>query len=378
MKRTFIISLICWATALMAYAADIDSIPPKRNIFQQFIEYLGDANKPKKQKPFDFSIIGGPFYSSDKGFGVGLVAAGLYRIDKTDTIMQPSSISIYSSASTGLCFNVGVEGANFFRHDRMRINYSFEFESFRTYFWGIGYGMNSNDANKTGYKYFNLLGNADLGFRLTNGLYLGPMVSVSYTMGRHFDRPEMWQGLPTTIFNLGVGFLFKYDTRDYVTNPYRGVNLQLEQMFYPRFLVNKNAFSATRLSAAYYVPAWKGSVIASKIDANFTYGNTPWTLLPTFGGSNDMRGYYEGQYRDKCALMLCVELRQYIWNRFGLVAWGGAGKVFSTLKNFKFDHILPNYGIGIRWEFKKRVNVRLDYGFGRHCSGFVFSINEAF
>lgn len=40
---------------------------------------------------------------------------------------------------------------------------------------------------------------------------------------------------------------------------------------------------------------------------------------------------------------------------------------------------LPNYGIGYRWEFKKRMNVRLDYGFGKKDqNGFLFSINEAF
>ena len=36
-------------------------------------------------------------------------------------------------------------------------------------------------------------------------------------------------------------------------------------------------------------------------------------------------------------------------------------------------------GIGYRWEFKKNVNVRLDYGFGKNGqSGFIFNINEAF
>lgn len=377
MKRTLVISLLC-SLALAAGAAEADSTAHRGNIVRQLLNYLDDANKPKEQKAFDFSIIGGPHYSSDKGFGVGIVAAGLYRIDRADSVLQPSSVSIYGNATTGACFNVGIEGSNFFPHDRMRLNYNVEFESFKTYYWGIGYAMNSNDANRSSYQYLKALGQADLGFRLADGLYLGPLVSASYIMGRHFQKPELWDGLPASTFNLGVGFTFKYDTRDYVTNPYRGVNLQLEQIFYPRFIGNKNAFSTTRLSAAYYARAWKGAVIATKLDADFTYGNTPWTLLPTFGGSNDMRGYYEGQYRDKCALMLCAEVRQYIWNRFGLVAWGGAGKVFPTLKGFKLNHLLPNYGVGIRWEFKKRVNVRLDYGFGRDCSGFVFSINEAF
>jgi len=41
--------------------------------------------------------------------------------------------------------------------------------------------------------------------------------------------------------------------------------------------------------------------------------------------------------------------------------------------------ILPSFGIGYRWEFKKNINIRLDYGRGRfNESNFIFAINEAF
>ena len=39
---------------------------------------------------------------------------------------------------------------------------------------------------------------------------------------------------------------------------------------------------------------------------------------------------------------------------------------------------LPNYGVGYRWEFKNKVNVRFDYGFGKGENSFLFSINDAF
>ena len=90
-----------------------------------------------------------------------------------------------------------------------------------------------------------------------------------------------------------------------------------------------------------------------------------------------MRGYYEGRYRDKHSMATQLELRQHVWRRNGIVARVGVGNVFHDSKSFK--HLLPNYGIGYRWEFKKHVNVRLDYGRGRAGqSGFTFNINEAF
>ncbi|MDE7125701.1 MAG: hypothetical protein K2O12_04385, partial [Muribaculaceae bacterium] len=98
----------------------------------------------------------------------------------------------------------------------------------------------------------------------------------------------------------------------------------------------------------------------------------------TLGGSESMRGYYEGRYRDRNAIDLTVELRQHIYRRSGAVIWAGAGNVFPNLSSWRWKHTLPNFGVGYRWEFKHRMNVRLDYGFGRHTSAFVFSINEAF
>ena len=62
-----------------------DTVAVKRSFFKKFLDYFNDANKEKKNKKFDFSVIGGPHYSSDTKFGLGLVAAGLYRTDYKDT-----------------------------------------------------------------------------------------------------------------------------------------------------------------------------------------------------------------------------------------------------------------------------------------------------
>ena len=44
----------------------------------------------------------------------------------------------------------------------------------------------------------------------------------------------------------------------------------------------------------------------------------------------------------------------------------------------RFSRILPTPAWAYRWQFKKGVNVRLDYGFSRNGTGFIFNINEAF
>lgn len=118
---------------LYVASADIDDVattdtavsetPKKKNFFNKVIDYFADANK-KNDKKFDFSVIGGPHYSSDTQLGLGLVGAGLYRIDRSDTIMQPSNVSIFGDVSTVGFFLLGVRGNNFFPKDRFRLNYN--------------------------------------------------------------------------------------------------------------------------------------------------------------------------------------------------------------------------------------------------------------
>jgi hypothetical protein len=68
-----------------------------------------------------------------------------------------------------------------------------------------------------------------------------------------------------------------------------------------------------------------------------------------------------------------------VWKRNGVVFFVGAGNIFSSPGTLRLRQTLPNYGFGYRWEFKKRVNVRLDMGFGKRGQhGFIFNINEAF
>lgn len=365
-------------TAISAQADTAASATPARqNIIQRIIDYFDDSNKPHTEKDFDMSFIGGPYYSSDTKFGIGLVAAGLYRCDKADTLLPQSNVSLYFKATTSLLFQLGVRGTNIFAGDR-RLNYDINFASVKSKFWGIGYDENVCDDNESVYKYLASTAQADFQWPVADGMYLGPAARFDYINGRDFRKPWLWHDESDRTFNIGAGFTFSIDTRDCLTAPYCGLYLRFDQRFNPRFLGNKYAFSLSELTVSKYWPAWRDAIIAANFHTRLTYGNTPWGLLSTLGGSENMRGYYEGRYRDKCSMTACVELRQHIWHRNGAVVWVGAGSVFDKFSSMRWRKVLPNYGIGYRWEFKQRVNVRLDLGFGRHCSGFIFSINEAF
>ena len=388
-----ILTILIMMLALGSYASELsvtDSISSAEKVdtmalragkswVNRILDYFNDSNKNKKHKRFDFSVIGGPHYASNTKFGLGLVAAGLYRTDPNDSILPPSNVSLYGDVSSVGFYMLGVRGNHIAPKGRYRIDYHLYFYSFPADFWGIGYEMGDNDANKSDMKRWQAQAEVSFLFRVADNFYIGPMASYDYVIGKHIERPELLQGMDQHTWNVGAGVSLVYDNRDNLTNPHRGIFLNINQMFRPGFMGNDYAFSTTAFRFDAYQRLGKGTVLAEDVRANLNFGNPSWGMMAELGGTHSMRGYYEGRYRDKHSLEATVELRQHVWKRNGIVVWVGSGTIFPKFSALRSKQILPNAGVGYRWEFKKNVNVRLDYGFGKSGqSGFLFNINEAF
>ena len=372
-------SELCDSVAVYGSVAASDTaVVKKRNAIQRFFDYFGNANKERSDKKFDISFIGGPFYNSALGVGIGVVGSGLYRIKGCARELQPSNVSIFGSVSTTGFYMIGIRGNNIFPEERFRINYTMNFYSMPSYFWGIGYENGNNDDNRTKMDRWQAEIKGEFMAKVAENFYLGVLLSWDYIRGGGVEKNKhLFEGMDLITRNYGMGVTLQYDSRDLINNASRGVYLCVNQMFRPHWLWNDYAFSSTEFIASVYKQVWKGGLIAGDLRGKFNFGDPSWAMMSKLGGSTAMRGYYEGRYRDMHYMAAQVELRQHIWRRNGAVVWVGAGNVFHDGKSFK--HILPNYGFGYRWEFKKRVNVRLDVGFGKPGQySFMFNINEAF
>lgn len=361
----------------------LDSVVPKlpfykKGIIGKVYRYFEDSNEVHEEKDFDVSFIGGPYYSSDTKFGIALVAGAQYRHDKMDKSIPMSDANLTARATTSGFFELSLEGNHIFPADRQRLTYSVSISHVSTKYWGIGYDQAIDDANESKYKYVGSEAWASYLWHIGKHFFIGPKLSFNYLNGRDFTKPELLDGYSPRSFSWGPGITVQLDSRDNLTAPTRGLVLKLDQLFMPRFLANKSALSMTELTMAAYHGVWKGGILAWRAHARFTYGDTPWGMMATLGGSHNMRGYFEGRFRDKSEMDITLELRQHVWRRNGIVVWLGAGTVFPKFSALRWRTILPNGGVGYRWEFKKNMNVRVDLGFGRHEKGFIISINEAF
>lgn len=365
-------------TILPRVVRDTTALRPKPTLIDRIVDYISSANDPRPAKKFDFSLLGGPYYTSDTKLGIGIVAAGIYRRSLTDSV-PAGQFSIYGDISLTKYFKIGVDGTQYFNGKKYRLDYDVFFASRPDKFWGIGYDMARHDSNETGYKRWkSALDASFLISAFTPDFYVGPRINIVYVDGKNITRPRLWNGQKHRTFTDGIGLAMVYDSRDNEFCAFKGIYGRLDLMFAPKFLGNQYAFTLAEGTLCHYFEAWRGAVIASRLHARFTWGNTPWGLMSQLGGSSNMRGYWEGRYNDKCAADFTIELRQHLFSRIGAVVWGGVGEVFPAVANMFCGHALWNCGIGVRWEFKHRVNVRVDYGFGQNQNGLVFSINEAF
>lgn len=351
----------------------------KESWLRRIVTYFERSTEDRTfEKKIDVTFAGGPSYSKNTSFGIGLLASGLYRTDRSDSVTQPSNVAIFANVSVSGFYAIGITGNAIWKRNSHRINYAASFSSTPRTMWGVGYEAGRYNP-EVDYVEKSCRVSADYLYRVIPNLFLGAALNFQHTRGIKFDDTAYLGNEKTHYTATGIGLIAEYDSRDFIPNPWRGVYVSVRELFFPKgFGSCEKTLWRTTVTVDWYRQLWSGGVVATDLYAEFNSEGTPWPMLARLGGSNRMRGYYQGRYTDNDLITVQVELRQRIWRRIGGVVWGGAGNVFPELRRFDWAQTLPNYGIGLRWELKKRVNVRFDYGFGKQTSGFMLNINEAF
>jgi hypothetical protein len=136
-----------------------------------------------------------------------------------------------------------------------------------------------------------------------------------------------------------------------------------------------------------YLPVGHRHTVAWEVRSRSCLGDVPWTELSQIGTPWDMRGYVWGQYRDELMVYTMGEYRHMfnrktpnkkgsLESRWGFATWLGLGAVAPDIASI--PSVLPNAGIGLRFETEKRSNIRVDYGVGTNSSAFYVTFYEAF
>jgi outer membrane protein assembly factor BamA len=171
------------------------------------------------------------------------------------------------------------------------------------------------------------------------------------------------------------------DTRDHLFAPERGTFSQLTFTMSDRALGSQYTYQRLRLDARRYMRLAPSHVLAAHVVTIGTSGQVPFDQLPLSGGSDILRGYARGRYRDRYLAAAQLEYRSPFVRRVGAVAFAGAGTVGERLGALASSAVLPTYGVGLRVQIdpRQRTAVRADYGRGRDgASGLYIGFNQSF
>lgn len=366
------------------YADSIGLLRKTPKWVRQYINSLIKGNVDRThEKPIDIGFGIAPSYTREASVGIGAMCTGLYRTDRSDSTLIPSDVFASFNASLNVFFVLMIKGNNLFSDHKSRLSYKMEIYRKRLDFWGIDAESSSRNP-KSAYDRRQIDLKVQYVYHLSRSLYVGAQTHLDYTDARRMINPEYLLGERPQYYVTGLGLIVELDTRNNLLTPTKGYYLAYQPMVYPKFMGNAPSFfNSHTLIGNIYVGLSRRTTLAFDLYAKINSARAPWTMREMIASDGiRMRGYYMGSYIDNSQISLQMELRQNIYRRLGGVVWLGGASVFSSLKDFKTKEIrpqwLPNWGIGARFEFKHNVNIRVDYGFGRHTSGLMFSIGEAF
>jgi Omp85 superfamily domain len=321
--------------------------------------------------------------SIETGWSFGLASASTFHLYKRDTAIRTSNAQAIALYTTRKQFVAAINGSIYFPGERWIINEQLSYSSFPDEFWGLG--KRAPDSSKESYKFKQYYVYLHPQYKIGKDLFLGTVYEfqrvfgVEYPAGGLFDLENV-VGRHGYVVS-GLGLSLTYDTRNNAFSPDKGVMLQFYFDHFNSIFGSDYQYTNYVIDLRRFIRVYKGQVLALQVLGTFNSGEVPLRSLAYLGGSNEMRGYYAGRYRDKNAGVLQAEYRVPLFWRIGAVGFGDAGNVGPELSDINFRHFKYSYGGGLRIALNQseKLNLRLDYGLAKgNSQGFYLQLGEAF
>lgn len=270
----------------------------------------------------------------------------------------------------------------YWRNEAYHLFTGIQYKDYPDVFYGIGNDTEESDKEDFTTREFSVASNFK--WRFVEGWYAG--VQLEFVRSRLTETEEDGQldvgrflGTETGQA-AGLGVLLEWDSRNNIFFPTSGRFHHLSAVRFVPFFGSDYDFSRYTIDLREYIPLSRGHVLALQAFTQIITGQPPFYMMSMLGGPNKMRGYFYGRYRDRNMCAFQAEYRFPVWGPFGGGVFAGMGDVSRDIGDLFSKSLKPTYGFGLRFllDPKERINLRVDFGFGKGTSGIYLGAVEVF
>jgi hypothetical protein len=326
-------------------------------------------------------IVPVPLAGPQLGAGVALGAVWFYSPSPE---ARPWTTGIAGLVTTNGSIGVGGRHSMSLAKDRFRGDITAAYGSFNTQFFGVG-GDAGQDNDPVPINQTPILLQGQATVRIIPNLFVGGRLRFLDMSTVVRDEAVLPPGLTLEDIEeerriVALGPVFNLDLTDGSLNPRSGSTVNGQWLFALPGLGSNNAYSKANFTVNHFIDVNEKTVVAFRGSLCAASKDAPFFDLCLFGSSSNLRGYANGQFRDRASWAVQTEWRRRLGGKFGVVAFAGIGGVAPGLGNVGQSTLLPAAGGGIRYEVSAdyRVNIRLDAAVGRDSRAIHLSLGEAF
>ncbi len=192
-----------------------------------------------------------------------------------------------------------------------------------------------------------------------------------------YFRPEDWS--PYHQFTLGL--IAAYDSRDNQFYPKHGNFAKTTLSLSKAGWGSTYSIQEISLDIRNYLPLMGKHLLATQVYVDGLSGSKiPYGQLPSLGGSDLLRGFRQGQYRDNMLITMQTEYRAPLYKGLKGAAFIALGDVINS-DDYKTNKLKAAYGAGLRYQLNDaRVHLRFDIAKNNYGDKiqFYLTASEAF
>lgn len=342
--------------------------------------------------PKSWFVVPIGFYQEETSVGLGVTGGYYFKSNSLDRISSISGSAIYTFLNQA---KININTRANFAENKVSLLGNINLRHYVEHYYGISndvnelFGLDGSGINVYTSQAFDV--NVQPFYNFTSdisaGVYLRArgerMVKFNEPLQASIDACKQKFGTAgwDDYFMWGIGLQFMYDSRDNIFYPQKFSNfLKFNATTYSKQLGSSYSFTGMNLDFRQYIPTWLGQVLAWQVKFETSLGEElPFQMLPTVGGSDNIRGVREHKFIDNSMFEFQVEYRIPIWWRLKAAIFCSVGDVFD-IYNPSIVKPKVGYGVGLKCRLNDaRVHLRVDVAGNNYGEWkFYITATEAF